>query len=655
MKINQGGGDMTKARTSLFRGPFFAALLVLTTSLATGIHPAGADVTAVRGNAFGYSVPSLTIFGGAQTPVAPTPNVTLTSDASNSPQNASAPTGSIRFGPAQLLSSGPIAVSTQGSLGAGGSVTSSADIQNLNTSGQEVFTASRLQSTCNASEGGVSGSTTVTGGRLQTSEGDPNVDGDEAFVDIPANPPANHTVHGTLESVGDSFDFVFNEQVTNSDGSITITALHQKLLGPTAVGDVFLGQVTCGVTATAATTTTTSTTVTTSSTTTTTAPGSTTTTSTTTTLPGSTTTTAPGSTTTTTSPGSTTTTTTAPGATTTTTTAPGATTTTAPSTTTTTTASATTTTAAPSSSTTTTAPAPPTVSEVGGGAYGFYVTVSLFGGAPASRGPTPSVTLPPGGSSTPVTASEPSGEAKFGPAILFSSDRLEVSTQGTTGADGSVTSSANITNQNRSGQEQFTAASIASTCSASPSGSSGSTTISGGKLITSEGNPDVEGDETVVDLPANPAPNTMYEAKLETVGDSFTVTLNEQQATGGGITVNAMHMRLIGPTAVGELIVGQARCSLTSSGSGVAGGSAAGSAGSGLATTGEEARLIAVLALLLVAAGWNATCFARWRGPLKALRSAVPRRSGVSPAGHSTGALGGWRHRMRRWMSTSPS
>jgi hypothetical protein len=280
MKINQGGGDMAEARSGCCRGPFLLALVVVTASLATGIYPAEADVTAVKGNAFGYSVPNLTIFGGAQTPVAPTPNVTLVSDASNSPQNGDAATASIKFGPAQLFSSGPITVNTQGSLGAGGSVTSSTDIQNVNTSGQEVFTASRLQSSCTASESGVSGSTTVTSGRLQTSEGDPNATGDEVFVDIPANPPANHTVHGTLETVGDSFDFVFNEQVTNADGSLTVTAVHEKLLGPTAVGDVFIGQATCGVTATAATTTTstTSTTVATTSTTTTTAPGSTTTT-----------------------------------------------------------------------------------------------------------------------------------------------------------------------------------------------------------------------------------------------------------------------------------------------------------------------------------------------------------------------------------------
>lgn len=41
---------------------------------------------------------------------------------------------------------------------------------------------------------------------------------------------------------------VYNEQVVNPDGSITVNAGHQYLLGPIAVGDLILGQVVCGVT-----------------------------------------------------------------------------------------------------------------------------------------------------------------------------------------------------------------------------------------------------------------------------------------------------------------------------------------------------------------------------------------------------------------------
>jgi len=128
-------------------------------------------------------------------------------------------------------------------------VTSSAKITSLNTSKQEALTATNLASTCTASKsGGVSGSTTVTAGRLQTSEGNPAVQGDETFVDVPARPEPNTTYTGKVESVGDTFRYVFNEQVVQADGSIIVNAAHQYLLGPTAVGELILGQSRCATT-----------------------------------------------------------------------------------------------------------------------------------------------------------------------------------------------------------------------------------------------------------------------------------------------------------------------------------------------------------------------------------------------------------------------
>src|SRR3712207_5413982 len=110
---------------SLIRKPGHAALAAGGGLIAPALAfqaSSSADVTAVRGSAFGYSVPNFSLFGGPNMPVPPTPSVTLAADASNSPQTATAPTGSIRFGPAQLLSSGPITVSTEGSLGPSGGV-----------------------------------------------------------------------------------------------------------------------------------------------------------------------------------------------------------------------------------------------------------------------------------------------------------------------------------------------------------------------------------------------------------------------------------------------------------------------------------------------------------------------------------------------------
>ncbi|HWB72438.1 MAG TPA: hypothetical protein VG452_09465, partial [Egibacteraceae bacterium] len=199
--------------------------MMLVVALSAGVFAfsgsSRADTSAVTGSAFGYYAYDIVIFGGAQDDTGPTPVVVLPSGGSATPVSASAPSGVVQYGPATLFSSGPLEVSTQGATGEAGSVTSSTDIQDVNTSGQEVFTASNVSSTCTASEAGVSGSTTIIDGTLQTSEGDPNVEGDETVVTIPTNPAANTAYEGTIESVGDSFRYVFNEQTTNADGSLT--------------------------------------------------------------------------------------------------------------------------------------------------------------------------------------------------------------------------------------------------------------------------------------------------------------------------------------------------------------------------------------------------------------------------------------------------
>lgn len=209
------------------------------------------------GGASGYAVPRFTLLGGVPSgiPVAPTPNVTLAANASNSPQTASAKGASVVFGPARIFTSGEITVRTEGSLERGGSVTSSADIQNVNASGTEVFTARSLQSTCTASESGVRGSTTITDGVLQTAEGDPDVGGDETYVTLPVHPAPNAEYPGQVETIGDTFRYTFNEQVPNPDGSLTVYAAHLELLGPSAFGDIYIGRVDCGVLAARPTTT----------------------------------------------------------------------------------------------------------------------------------------------------------------------------------------------------------------------------------------------------------------------------------------------------------------------------------------------------------------------------------------------------------------
>jgi hypothetical protein len=566
---------MAKARSRAFRVGIIVALLFSGLLAGVSVAPVSAQATAVTGSALGFRL-DVSLFDAPVQTRGPEPTVALPAGGSATPVTASAPTGRAVVGPATIFTSGQMEVSTQGTT-SGGSVTSRSRVNNINTSGQEVFTAASLESTCTATAGGApTASTTINGGTLQTDSGDdqdsttiPNHP--PVTVNVPANPAPNTVIEGHIHigDVTDNFRYVFNEQITNADGSITVNAAHQYLLGPAAKGDLIIGQSVCGVTGSAATTSTTA--------------------------PGGTTTTAGSATTTTTAPGGTTTTTVAG---------------------TTTTTQATTTTTAPATTTTTTGPA----TGVGGGAYGHFISLSLFGGAPGTRGPAPSVTLPEGGSATPVTASAPSADARFGPAILFTSGLLEVSTQGTPG--GSVTSSARVNNLNTSEQEVLTATSVSSTCTASSSGATGSTTISGGRLRTSEGNPDADGDDTTVDVPQSPAPNTSFEGTIEAVGDTFRYVFNEQiRNADGSITVNAAHQYLLGPTAVGELIIGQSRCGTPSVGSGGGGGggtqnaaTTGGGGGGGLATSGAAVAVFTALSLLLVVGGSTTTY---WIGGVK--------------------------------------
>ena len=225
-------------------------------ALLVGSAGIKADVTAVKGSAYGYSCVA-TVFGQSCTPSGPTPSVTLATNASNSPVSASSLSANATAGPATLFSSGRIDVSSQGTLGPSGFVTSSTNIQNVNASGNQPFTASNLASTCTASGSGVSGSTTITGGTLETDSGDDDPtnsipDHPPVIIVLPSNPAPNTTYMGHVHAgnTTDNFRYVFNEQIVNSDGSLTVNAAHQYFLGPIVTGDLIIGQSVCGVTVT---------------------------------------------------------------------------------------------------------------------------------------------------------------------------------------------------------------------------------------------------------------------------------------------------------------------------------------------------------------------------------------------------------------------
>ncbi|MCA1684371.1 MAG: YncE family protein, partial [Actinobacteria bacterium] len=172
----------------------------------------------VTGRAFGYSW-FLTTNGGAAPTAGPIPTVVLPEGGSDTPITAAAPTGEALFSVgAPFFTSGPITVSTQGTP-AGGTVTSAAEILDVNTTDLARLAANSLTSTCEATEAGVTRSATVTNGTVVTDTGDDDPgnfvpDHPPVVVDVPADPGPNTEItghsHGPATGQED-FRYVFNE------------------------------------------------------------------------------------------------------------------------------------------------------------------------------------------------------------------------------------------------------------------------------------------------------------------------------------------------------------------------------------------------------------------------------------------------------------
>ncbi len=209
-------------------------------------------------------------------------------------------------------------------------------------------------------------------------------------------------------------------------------------------------------------------------------------------------------------------------------------------------------------------------SKLRGSACGYYTKVGLFGGPPSllgcgqtvppgeERSASPSVTLPPEGSSAALTEEDDSGAiAQYGPAIVFGgqppaevSGPMKVSTKGKK----SVTSSAEVKSFSTG---PLTADSVRSTCTASESGTKASTSVTKGVLVLAS---DAQGNPTKSEkVPSKPPAN--YTRKgVNSAGDKFRVVINEQKVgRDGTITVTAVHVYLLGPTAKGDVVVAQAR------------------------------------------------------------------------------------------------
>ena len=195
------------------------------------------------------------------------------------------------------------------------------------------------------------------------------------------------------------------------------------------------------------------------------------------------------------------------------------------------------------------------------GAYGYFASVSLFGGPPNNSGPSPTVTLPAEGSGGPVTTVVPSVRAQFGPATIIESREAKLTIEAASGPAGSYVSTASVTGVDEP-PLPLLYEKVTSTCTARGSELTGSTSLAGQLALSTYKAPDPRDGEPkdTVPMPPSPAPNTEHTGELTNIGDRFRVVFNEQIRDGEFLTVNAIHMYMLGPIAVGDLVVAQSRC-----------------------------------------------------------------------------------------------
>ncbi|HEX2699595.1 MAG TPA: Ig-like domain-containing protein, partial [Acidimicrobiales bacterium] len=198
-----------------------------------------------------------------------------------------------------------------------------------------------------------------------------------------------------------------------------------------------------------------------------------------------------------------------------------------------------------------------------GNAYGFRADVSLFGGPPGSRGPAPTVALASDGADSPRDASVNSAEAVYGPATIFKSGPIDVHAEGALTPRRYATTKATVTGHpdpaERPGPLLYDA--LVATCTATTAGSSG-TMRATNVVVETKYDPDTQEPVEVHPVPASPPPGYTVEGTIDHVGDSFRIVFNEQVASAGGAlrSVNAAHMYLLGPIAVGEVVIGHTEC-----------------------------------------------------------------------------------------------
>jgi hypothetical protein len=198
----------------------------------------------------------------------------------------------------------------------------------------------------------------------------------------------------------------------------------------------------------------------------------------------------------------------------------------------------------------------PTVTSVIGSAQGLAVGLTIepdVGSDTLDFGPTPTVTLPPGGGSVSDSVSNVS-ESVLGVALTATT--LSTSAEGQLGPAGFATAESVVEDLALGivgGESIVGAEAISATCDADLSGVTGSTTLVGASVLT----------ET---LEAEPPPNTQLTISITNgITAEIGVTLNGQvQNPDGSLSVTAIALEIdvqAGPLSItGTLAIGPATC-----------------------------------------------------------------------------------------------
>lgn len=188
---------------------------VVAASLVLGAMPA----SAAPGDGEAYAVDvTVTLLGAAAVDVGPL-----------APSNTSGPTTAsvASVNAANIVTAG--VVTSESTLNEEtGEVHAQADIANVGI-GLAALKGKigAVNATCDATQAGITGSANIANVQLPG-------------VSVPVNPAPNTTISLPLVTI------VFNEQINNQDGSLTVNAVHIKLKALVGTGDIVLAHARCG-------------------------------------------------------------------------------------------------------------------------------------------------------------------------------------------------------------------------------------------------------------------------------------------------------------------------------------------------------------------------------------------------------------------------